>query len=102
MIKTVFPPWLRRILWLVLLAAVLALQWQLWFGRSSYAELAQLRQRIEWQQQQNVELQRLNNQLQAQATDLQRGTDALEEVARNQLGLIREGEVFYMMVPKDE
>ncbi len=99
MLDTAFPTWFRRILFLLLLIFLISLQWQLWFGSASYRELSHLRERIAAQEASNQQLERTNNQLQAQVQDLMQGTDALEEVARHKLGLIREGEVFYMMVP---
>lgn len=88
--------------WLValLLVALIALQYRLWVGEGSFAEVVSLKREIAEQQQ---ELQRLgarNRALQAEVDSLKQDLEAVEERARSNLGMIREDEVFYQVLDK--
>ena len=50
------------------------------------------------QRQENLELRERNAALQAEVTDLRQGLDAIEEHAREDLGMVKEGETFYQVV----
>ena len=96
--------WTGAWFWFVLLALVLLLgllQWQLWFGTGGRLEVAELRQRVADQQAANEAMARRNAALAAEVRDLKQGSEAVEERARSELGMIREGEVFYHVVPRD-
>jgi cell division protein FtsB len=88
--------------WLVLVLVVLLgfLQFRLWVGEGSLAELHSLRQRIAETEDELTRLQSRNNALAAEVQDLKTGLDAIEERARSQLGMIRPGEVFLQVVEK--
>jgi cell division protein FtsB len=58
-----------------------------------------LQQRVSEQQQENARLEQRNHQLEAEVQDLRQGYDAIEERARSELGMIREEEEFYQVVP---
>lgn len=81
-----------------LAAMLLALQYQLWVGDGSFAEVFSLERAIAAQRQQNEELRERNLALDAEVRDLKTALDAVEERARLELGMIREGEVFYRVV----
>lgn len=81
-----------------LVALLLALQYQLWVGDGSLAEVFSLQRAIAVQQQQNKALRERNLALDAEVRDLKTALDAVEERARLELGMIREGEVFYRVV----
>jgi len=85
-------------LWVVLLVLLLVLQWRLWIGEGSLAELWQLRQKIEQQEQENAELNSRNEALEAEVKDLKKGLEAIEERARRELGMIKEDETFYQLI----
>lgn len=90
--------WTRLLL--VLLIAVLAwLQWRLWFGNGGAREVASLRAEVAAQQAENAKLQQRNDALAAEVRDLKAGGDAVEERARNELGMVKPGETFYRVVP---
>ena len=92
--------------WLIaaLLLLLLVLQYQLWIADDGYPDSRRLRRELLEQQQLNEELQARNNALQAEVDDLKRGLSAIEERAREDLGMIKEGETFFQIVepqPKD-
>jgi len=88
--------------WLVLgLVLLLAfLQYRLWVGDGSLAELHNLRARIAETEEELAQLQTRNNALAAEVEDLRTGVDAIEERARSELGMIQSGEVFLQVVEK--
>jgi cell division protein FtsB len=93
-----------RLLILVLLVLVVALQFKLWFGAGGLHEVDQLRRTVQAQQEENALLRQRNEALSAEVDDLKGGTAAVEERARSELGMIRPGELFYRVVepPKPE
>ena len=83
---------------LLLIVLLVYLQYQLWFGDGSLQDVWELRQEVEMQRQENLELRERNAALQAEVTDLRQGLDAIEEHAREDLGMVKEGETFYQVV----
>jgi len=82
----------------VLIVLLAMLQYRLWFGKNSWPDYLQLKKEIVTQTTENERL-RSKNELQfKEIHDLKNGLDAIEERARNQLGLIKEGESFYRIV----
>jgi len=88
-----------RILLAVLLLLLLLLQYQLWLGEGGFANVRRLEQRVSEQAAENVLLEQRNQELRAEVEDLRQGYDAIEERARSELGMIREDEEFYQVVP---
>ncbi len=86
--------WLLSIL--VLLLGLL--QYRLWFAEGSFAEQHRLEQQVEEQTRINAELQARNAVLEREVLELQTGNKGVEQRAREQLGLVREGETFYQIV----
>jgi cell division protein FtsB len=91
-----------RALLAILLLVLLALQFKLWFGEGGYRDVQRLAQRVEEQAQENELLAQRNRELQAEVEDLRQGLEAIEERARSELGLIKENEEFYQVVPAPE
>lgn len=85
----------------LLIALLAALQARLWFGKNSIADYRKMRTQINGLEQQNANLSQRNSLLKADIKDLQLGIDSMEERARNELGLIKEGETFYRILPKE-
>lgn len=83
---------------LLLLLLLLYLQYQLWIGDGSLQDVWELHKEVELQRQENIELRERNAALEAEVTDLQQGLDAIEEHAREDLGMVKEGETFYQVV----
>ena len=88
---------MRKLIVLLLLLLVY-LQYRLWFGDGSLQEYWQLRREVEVQREENLQLRERNDALDAEVLDLQQGLDAIEERAREDLGMIKEGETFYQIV----
>ncbi|MBP6682027.1 MAG: cell division protein FtsB [Halioglobus sp.] len=84
----------------VLLILLVGLQYRLWIAQGSLAERHRLQGQIEEQIRINSELQERNTALEREVLDLQSGNKGLEQRAREQLGLIRQGETFYRFVDK--
>ncbi|WP_426417361.1 septum formation initiator family protein [Aestuariirhabdus sp. LZHN29] len=75
---------------------LLSLQYRLWFGESSLSQLRETDAQIEKQRLENQRLEQRNRVLEAEVVELQRGLDTLEERARSDLGMVKEGEQFYL------
>ncbi len=82
----------------MLLILLVGLQYRLWFAEGSLAEQHRLQGQIEEQIRINSQLQARNAVLEREVLELQNGNKGLEQRAREQLGLIREGETFYQFV----
>jgi len=87
----------RKLLVLLLLLLVY-LQYRLWFGDGSLQEVWELHREVEAQRTENLQLRERNAALEAEVRDLQQGLDAIEEHAREDLGMVKEGETFYQVV----
>lgn len=90
-----------KILITILILVLIGLQYKLWFGDGSLSEVVQLTRELEHQKQRLHELEVRNKILEAQVLDLQNGLDAFEEKARNDLGMIKQGETFIQLIPED-
>ncbi|MEI6858550.1 MAG: cell division protein FtsB [Shewanella sp.] len=82
----------------VLISLLGVLQYQLWCGVNNLPGSVQLREQIVLQQEGNAKLVARNQVLREEIFDLRSGTEALEERARNELGMIKEGETFFRVV----
>lgn len=89
-----------RIVLVLLLALLGWLQYRLWFGTGGHHEVAELQARVDQQARQNEGLGQRNAALAAEVADLKSptGEAAVEERARNELGMVKPGEVFYRVV----
>ena len=85
----------------ILLCLLLMLQYRLWFGKNSVPDYLSMQQEVIEQREQNANLQQRNSLLKADIEDLKIGLDAAEERARNELGLIKQGETFYRILPSE-
>jgi cell division protein FtsB len=88
-----------RLFKLALLVVLLALQYRLWFGKNSLPDYWRMQQDVARQVEANQRLQQRNQVLAADIADLRAGKVALEERARNELGLIKQHETFFRIVP---
>jgi len=86
----------------ILLILLVLLQYRLWVGEGSLAEVHNLKNEIATQQQELERLRQRNRALTAEVQDLKQGLDAIEERARSELGMIRKGETFYQLVEPEE
>lgn len=89
-----------RLLVVILVVLLVLLQYKLWFGDGGYTDIRGLEARVAAQELENQSLVQRNTELQAEVEDLRERLDAVEERARSELGLIREGEEFFQVVPE--
>ena len=90
--------WRYRALLAVLLLMLLLLQGRLWFGEGSLRHVLTLEEDVATLEAENATLRARNELMAADVRDLKEGLDAVEEVARKDLGMVREGETFFIMV----
>ena len=88
-----------RTIIVILVVLLVMLQIQVW---RQYGRVAELERRVETQRVENRQLAARNDALDAEVADLKSGLDAVEERARSELGLIREGEEFYLVVEPED
>ena len=81
-----------------LLAAFLLLQYRLWVSDEGMREVWQLAEAVEKQRAENAMLTERNAQIRAEVADLKHKLTALEERARNDLGMVAANETFYQVV----
>lgn len=81
-----------------LLVLLVLLQYRLWLGEGGMREVSRLRAEIVTQRDQNQRLKERNRTLGAEVQDLKKGTVAIEERARTDLGMVGRGETFYQVV----
>ena len=85
---------------LLLLALFVWLQYSLWFGKNGVDDVVRIRNDIVAQEKNNRTLKARNDRLFAEIDDLNAGKEAIEERARNELGMIKPGENFYRLTPE--
>ena len=83
-----------RPLHFVLIALLLVLQGQLWFGRGSLPDVIRLRQQLNEQKQQNAAAKLANDRLGAELHDSKDGLEMVEERARSEIGMVKPNEIF--------
>jgi cell division protein FtsB len=84
----------------VLLVMLFGLQYRLWIGAGSWAQIVALNETIDKQRQLDDRLASRNQMLEGEVLSLKSGYEAIEEHARNDLGMIKRGETFYLVVDK--
>ena len=87
-----------RALLLVLLGLLALLQYQLWLGDGGISERRSLESQVASDSEENQSLRQRNEALADRVIELQEGDEMLEAVAREDLGLVREGEEFILFV----
>ncbi|CCN50613.1 Cell division protein ftsB [Vibrio nigripulchritudo MADA3029] len=87
-----------RIFAIVLVGLLIALQYAAWFSKNGELDLATTQRDIQIQEEVNEKLRQRNQEMYAEIDDLRQGLDAIEERARNELGLIKDDETFYRII----
>jgi cell division protein FtsB len=77
-----------------LIALLVIVHGQLWFGRGSVPNVALLVRQLDEQQQRNAQAARTNARLAAEINDLREGLEIVEEKARSELGMVKANEIF--------
>lgn len=80
-----------------LFVLIVMLQYRFWFAENGYVDNQQLKATLAEEQQELAGLKARNEYLSARVGDLKSGNDAIEELARQNLGLVKPGEVFVIM-----
>ncbi|MFO1261810.1 MAG: cell division protein FtsB [Rhodoferax sp.] len=83
-----------RLVPVALIALLVILHGQLWFGRGSVPNVAKLTQQLADQNQRNERAAQLNARLAAEIADLRDGLEIVEERARAELGMVKPNEIF--------
>ncbi|MCZ6502887.1 MAG: septum formation initiator family protein [Gammaproteobacteria bacterium] len=89
---------LNRIIVAILVLMTVGLQARLWIGEGSLAHVSGLRIEVDKQISENNQKKWRNEILKAEIVDLRDGLEAIEAKARNELGLIKEGETFFLLL----
>jgi cell division protein FtsB len=84
-----------RLLALMLVVLIAALQYPLWFGKGGWLRVWEIDRELQTQRAANDKLRTRNAALEAEVRDLKNGYEAIEERARNELGMTKPGETFY-------
>jgi cell division protein FtsB len=90
-----------RVLLAVLVLALGGLQLRLWSGKGSWAEVAELEERVLRAREEIAALDARNLVLETEVRALKADPERLEGRARSDLGMIRDGETFIMILPRD-
>ena len=77
---------------------IAVLQFQLWIGDDSVRSLNLLEKQVAEQKSINMSLEDRNKKLEIEIDDLKTGVEAIEERARSELGMIEQGETFFLIV----
>ncbi len=84
-------------LFVVLILLLAGLQYRLWVGDGSLAQVTDLQRQIAEQQGENERLLERNRILEAEVLELKQGMETVEERARHELGMLKEGETLYQL-----
>ena len=83
---------------IILIFFFLMIQFDIWFKDDGFYRVKELEQMIGSQVEENERLKLRNEQLEREIEELKSGTESIEEKARTDLGMIKEGEEFYLIV----
>jgi cell division protein FtsB len=84
----------NRLVPAILIALLLILHAQLWFGRGSVGNVSEMERKLEAQKAANAQAQQANEQLASEVRDLKEGLEMVEEKARSELGMVKPNEIF--------
>lgn len=84
-----------KILIAIIILLIIHFQYRIWLGDGSIAEIEAYQQRLDVLKKQVEEKRQRNEALYAEVLDLRRGQEAIEERARDELGMIKEDETFF-------
>jgi cell division protein FtsB len=86
-----------KMLGFILFALIVLLQYPLWLGKGSWHKVWEIDQQLISQHETNQKHHIRNAALDAEVKDLKQGSDAIEEHARNELGMIKQDEIFFQI-----
>ncbi|MGL4933327.1 MAG: cell division protein FtsB [Aeromonas sp.] len=91
-----------RLFTLILILMLGGLQYDLWLGKNGLSDYQTLSDAIAQQQRDNQILKDRNDLIYREIDDLTSGLEAIDELSRNYLGYIKQGETFYRIIPKEK
>tara|TARA_B110000037_G_scaffold48685_1_gene59783 strand:+ start:2075 stop:2356 length:282 start_codon:yes stop_codon:yes gene_type:complete len=86
----------------IFILLLILIQYPLWAGKAGWYNVFKLSNEYQAQKEINVELKKQNDALRAEVNDLKNGTDAIEEKAREELGMVKKGEIYFQVINKSE
>jgi cell division protein FtsB len=84
----------RRLIPAALIALLVILHGQLWFGRGSVPNVSRLASQLESQKKANAQASLANDRLEAEIRDLREGLEIVEDKARSELGMVKANEIY--------
>jgi cell division protein FtsB len=84
----------KRLVPAILIALLLIVHAQLWFGRGSIRNVSEMQKKLEAQKAANAQAQQANERLASEVRDLKEGLEMVEEKARSELGMVKPNEIF--------
>ena len=84
----------NRLVPVILIALLVILHGQLWFGRGSVPNVSKLQSALDTQKNKNAQASLANHRLSAEIRDLKEGLEIVEEKARSELGMVKNNEIF--------
>jgi cell division protein FtsB len=90
-----------RLITIVLAILLILIQYPLWFGKGGWRRVWELDQQVTAAQKKNDDLKLRNAKLESDVRDLKEGTDSIEESARYEMGMIKQGETFVQIADPD-
>tara|TARA_Y100001935_G_C17244564_1_gene477579 strand:+ start:792 stop:1094 length:303 start_codon:yes stop_codon:yes gene_type:complete len=94
--------WKLQTIFVLLFFIFIALQYRLWVGEGSLAEMQSLQGQLQQQTFQLQELQQINKSLKAELKSLKNNDAAFEARARRELGMIKEGETYFQLIKPEK
>jgi len=91
-----------RLVTVVLIVLLGLIQYPLWWGHGGWLRVQELERQLADQNQKNADLKQRNDRLAGEVQDLEQGTDASEERARYELGMIKSSEIFVQFVAPNQ
>ena len=86
-----------KVITILLILLLLIMQVNIWLTKDGYSRIVEIRELIQGQQKENDEMASRNAQLKEEIKDLKDGFSSIEEKAREDIGMIKEGEEFYLI-----
>ncbi|NRO94974.1 cell division protein FtsB [Paraburkholderia sp. NMBU_R16] len=87
-----------RLVTVVLVVLLVLIQYPLWWGHGGWLRVHELREALDAQAHKNTDAKVRNQRIEGEVQDLQSGTAAVEERARYEMGMVKDGEVFVQFV----
>ncbi len=87
-----------KIVFVIIVALLIALQFQLWFGKDGITHTIRLRHAVTKQVKENQKIYKQNKKLTKEVAVLKKGHGIVEDLAREQMGMVKPGEKYYQFV----